>query len=85
MLNFKGCGGFCSVFIFSVMMCGNFLDCFSIFTKHKVVVLGFFFNLIEFCNDIHESAAPGASFPLKSSGQERSGLVSDYRSLWTFI
>lgn len=81
MFSFRECGGFCSVFIFSVMMCANFFNCLSIFTKNEL----FFFNSIEFCNDMRETAAPGVGFPLKSSSQERPGLVSDYRTLWTLI
>lgn len=83
MLSFRECGGFCSVFILAVMICDNFLDRLSIFTKNEGFF--FFFNLIEFCNDMRKPAAPGVGFPLKSHSQERPGLVSEYRSLWTFI
>lgn len=73
----------------------KFLLCFYFFCDDVCQLLRFFQHiykifelltkLIEFCNVTHEPAAPGAGFPLKSSSQERPGLVSDYRSLWTFI
>lgn len=47
--------------------------------------MSWFFNSMEFCNDMRETAAPGVGFPLKSSSQERPGLVSDYRTLWTLV
>lgn len=49
-----------------MMMCANFLDCFSLFTKKRALKK----KLIEFCNEKHEPTAPGEGFPLKSSSQE---------------